>query len=122
MSAPKLDNPLDAYSTTHIMRRCGRLGIPFEVVMDSPYFVDNPDRRPKVLQKYRDEARKYPPNAIPAQFRNSRQYHDGVIREKGGATKGDPPQKLTEDDMAPFSKEEMYRYLGLDMPHAKDRK
>jgi hypothetical protein len=81
------ENPLDKYSTSRIMRRCGQLGIPFDEVIKCSYFI-NSKRHPK----------------------SKVQYRDGVA---GAIGWGSGTRKLEDEDIIPFDKKELLPLLGL---------
>lgn len=82
-----MKNPLDDYSTTRILRRCGQLGIPFEVVLQSQYFGTPQRRKPESMIAYKN----------------------GLNKTIGwGKTK----KPLQDKDIVPFTKEELLQFLG----------
>lgn len=82
-------NPLDDFSTSRIMRRCGQLVIPFEEVLVSPYFQVRPEKQP----------------------RSKVQYRDGVQGTVGWGTHKQP---IAEKDTLSFTRKQMLAYLGLE--------
>lgn len=83
-------NELDNYPQSRIMRRCGQCGIPFDVVLQSPYFQARPEKTPM----------------------SNIQYRDGLKGTVGW--EDDEIQPIAAKNTVPYSCEEMAVFLGLN--------
>jgi hypothetical protein len=84
-----MKNPLDDYSNTRILRRCGQLGIPSEKFTQSEYFISSKRKKPKSYIAYMD----------------------GVNNTVGW---GQGKRPLQDKDIVPFSKEDLLRLFGAE--------
>lgn len=83
-----INNELGIYSISRIMRTCGMFGIPFDEVLNSPYFI----------------GREKPKSDI--------QYRDGV---QGTVGWGNDMKPLNEKDIVPFDKIKLLNLLGMTL-------
>jgi hypothetical protein len=84
-----MKNPLDDYSNTRILRRCGQLGIPMEKFTQSEYFTSSKRETPKSYISYMD----------------------GVNNTVGW---GEGKKPLQDKHIVPFSKEELLHLFGAE--------
>ena len=82
-------NPLDNFPQSRIMRRCGQLGIPFEMILGSPYFQARSEKQPRSKVQYRDDV-------------------------QGTVGWGTHKQPIAEKDTLSFARTQMLAYLVLE--------
>lgn len=85
-----MKNPLDDYSNTRILRRCGQLGIPVERFVQSEYFASSNRIKPK----------------------SHIAYMDGVNNTVGW---GNDKRPLEGKHIVPFTKEELLTLFGAEI-------